>query len=144
MSIERTIEDKKGRQITIAVEPGDGTISARHDGERVGEAIFSWHSAPFPGGHQKPLPELRLGGIHVEQGYQGAGIGTEMMEVAVSYHEEFAVPPPNQNLATRGDWYLTDDGHRFIHHCVEEGVLPESYVKSTISRRQDPPPDRYQ
>jgi GNAT superfamily N-acetyltransferase len=145
MRAERVLEDSKGRKIVIRVEPADGSVLARHDGKVVGEATFFWHTFSVQDSYQKkPSPELRLGGVHVDQEYQRAGIGTEMIDVAVCYHEEFAIPPPNQNPETRGDWYLTDDGHRLIHHCVKEGVLPESYVKSTGSRPQHPPPDQYQ
>ena len=136
-------EDKEGREIVITVEGTGEEVSARHDGQLVGQVMFYWNDHQPGVGDGMFTPELRMDDIHVESAYQRAGIGTKLIETAVAHHGEFAVPPPHQNPESRGDWYLTEDGHKLIYHCVEEGILPESCITSTESDSKRPPPDRY-
>lgn len=78
--------DKEGRTIVIRVQ-GDpnGIVSASHDGTQIG-SIEIWET-------EEGEPLLKFS--DVDEGYQNAGIGKELLRRAFAYYGKMWAPNPN-------------------------------------------------
>jgi GNAT superfamily N-acetyltransferase len=79
--------DHRDRQITVRVDVPNGDVTAWHEGQQIGY-FEVWDS------DDGPLAKF----ANLDEGYRGAGIGTEVMRRAFEYHGSMIPPPFNPAL----------------------------------------------
>lgn len=117
---ETSFTDGKNQDIEIKVEDSMDYISAYHRGTEVGRFDF-WSDDDYGF-------EFVLMHMNVKQAYQEAGIGTEMMRVAVKCCTAFAIPPFPISPLRRSDFVLTLEGGKLVNSCVAKGIIQESWI----------------
>ncbi len=104
-----TFTDKKYRTIEIG---GDGDeVIAYHNGKEVGRLVID------DNGH------IFLAQMLIDQEYQRAGIGTEMIKLAEEWFNDFNIVD-----------HLSLEGAAFLNYCVDNHIFKFKHSKTTDDR----------
>lgn len=126
MNVEQYIfTDTENRKISILFD--DPNISAHYDGIKIGEFIFEYEEVNLGYGNYTDY-HPKLYHMTVNSDFQKAGIGTEMIRIAVAHHG-YNFKRPNLNAIggknMECDEYYTLEGNALIRSCINKGIIPE-------------------
>ncbi|MBK3870460.1 GNAT family N-acetyltransferase [Stutzerimonas frequens] len=111
-------KDKLKRCIEIFIDDDwPYRIEAKHEGKVVGAFTFTDYDG-----------RALLEHANVNAAYQRAGIGTEMMRLALDMDTDVLVPNGGWSSSTGHPYYLSSEGAALIQGCLARGILKRSNI----------------
>jgi len=124
-----TIKDGKERLIEYDLAPD--CITARHNGKVIGDFTLDVV------GQEHGPDEVHADTININEDYQRAGIGSEMVRLASEYHDQPLIPPQTHYVHRETRNTMTGGGRALMEAGQRKGWVSEFPDVAAERTRED-------